>query len=102
MVGGIYRLLSVSHISVQNNTPYYSWADFLAGAQASGFGVSPASQINSIEFAQAYGITAGFTWNFEPCTCTLDSDCVCVEVYGLTGQYTSQAMCQQFLLSTNR
>ena len=94
--GGIYRLISVSHISVQNNTPYYSWSDFLAGAQASGFGVSPASQINSIEFAQAYGITAGFTWDFEPCTCTLDSNCVCVEVYGLTGQYTSQAMCQNF------
>lgn len=94
--GGIYRLISVSHVSVQNNTPYYSWADFLGGAQASGFGVSPNSQINSIEFAQAYGITAGFTWDFEPCTCTLDSNCVCVEVYGLTGQYTSQVMCQNF------
>jgi hypothetical protein len=96
--GPLHRLISVAHAQINNFTPYYKWEDFLLAAQLLGYSVTPSTQINVAEFAHNFNLSQAWEFNVEKCTCITSplKDCYCEEVYGLTGQYTSQALCKTY------
>ena len=96
--GILHRLMSVSHGDINNFTPYYKWSDFLAAAQLLGYSVTPSTQINALEFAYFNNMSNNWEFDIEPCICSREElkDCYCEEVYGVTGQFSTSALCETY------